>query len=95
MPRPLPLTYPIRDFGNEDVIGYFLVAFNPDYNHEYPFIAYKNGKVFPELNFAGTPRSADEEFIFSKFLADPMLHHVRFIQIKNDVEREIEYDPFK
>jgi hypothetical protein len=77
MSHPHPLASPKRDIEGEDIIGWFLIGFNIDPDHEYSFDVYKDGKIYPQIP---TLELEEKEKLFYKYLGDPDFHHVRFIK---------------
>lgn len=88
MTHPSPFAYQKRAIlSNPDAVGWFLVAFNPDPNHEYPFILHRDGTILPEIDLIEvTPNDRET---FARYLADPELHHVGFVQQKPMVPESI------
>ncbi len=79
MPHPSPFSYRKRPvLQNEEVVGYFMVAFNDDPDHEYPFALYKDGTILPELDLMeALPK---DRTMFARYLGDPTFHHLRYSQ---------------
>jgi hypothetical protein len=76
-----------------DIVGFFMIGFNDDPNHEYPFEVKQDGTILPMTNYQdGNPAYPQS---FYKYLADPTLHHVRFIQVDGGELRDVEHDPWK
>lgn len=87
--HPSPITHKPRDPEAEKIVGYFLVAFNDNPDHEYPFDVRKDGSIWPQLDPDPINRT-----MFSRYLADPNLHHVRFSQCTPTGDRDVEHDPW-
>ena len=90
--RPLKTQPSELEFAN--VVGWFMVGFQADPNHEYSFTVQRDGAILPET--AIQENNPNCHTLFQELLADPNLHHVRFIQkTERDADgKPIEHDPF-
>ena len=85
--HPNPLARSPRDPELEAIVGWFMVAFEPDRDHEYPFVVKRDGSIMPELD----ELDASCKDMFRRYLADPKLSSVRFIQNRPEGDREIKH----
>ncbi len=78
-PHPSPFAYRKRPVLVEPgVVGWFLVSFKPDPDHEYTFNAYEDGSILPDID--RTDREERCRTLFAEYLADPDFHAVRFVR---------------
>ena len=79
--HPSPFSYSLREDleVDENIVGWFLVSFTNDVNHEYPFEVHKSGDILP-VSFVTNETVGDQQ-IFIKYLTDPTLHSVTFIGV--------------
>lgn len=61
------------------IIGWFMVAFQADVDHEYPFMLLEDGRILPEI----ANEWDDMAGVFVKYINDPTFHHARFIKNAN------------
>lgn len=74
--HPNPIINQPRDFESEEIVGWFMIAFKDDPDHEYPFVVKKDGSILPEINNL----NESSKLLFAKYLSDREFHHVNFIQ---------------
>ena len=93
-PNPL-LCKPIAPEDRE-IIGWFLIGFREDPDHEYSFVVKRDGTILPELDLVDLEPT--NEAMFYQYLSDPNIHHVRFVQslfLGDTTGRDVKYDPWK
>lgn len=94
--HPSPLKYKPMDHDDHEIIGWFMVGFKDDPDHEYPFVVKRDGTILPELDLVDLEPS--NQTMFYRYLADTTLHHVRFIQSRfagDTTGRDIKHNPWK
>jgi hypothetical protein len=92
--HPHPLKNRPRDPELEEIVGWFMVGFNDNPDHEYSFQVSKDGTIAPQLDLVDSEPTC--RLTFFRYIAERELHHVRFVQrTGTDAGKEIEHDPWK
>ena len=86
-----PLPKKPRDLESEQIVGWFMVAFEDAPDHEYSFAVNANGDILAEgldLDFR------ENKIVFPKMLAEQNLRSVRYIQNTLRGDRHVEHNPY-
>jgi hypothetical protein len=83
--HPSPFSYQDRNEVDENIIGWFMVSYNNDPNHEFSYTVYKDGKILRDYDFFMDDR---DPLMFFLTLSDKNIHTIRFVQANG---KEVNY----
>jgi hypothetical protein len=77
MSHPTPFDYPVKNPELDEIVGWFMIGFNADPDHEYSFAVRKDNTILPELDLIGEEKKMTT--MFFDYLKAPDFHHVRYL----------------